>query len=179
MRLILPTLLSLIILPLSSIQGALTGYLKIPSIPGESQRVNHEGEIDIYGIDWGVVRTVADGSSAGGGGALVFDSVVLSKEMDKATPKLIEAVTKGQNIPEVVITLSKDSGEAHLDYLKITLTNVTVSSYNFMDEGFVDVPVSSVGLQYQQIKIVYTEFDETGAPAGDVEVTWNLVDNTP
>jgi type VI secretion system secreted protein Hcp len=36
--------------------AAVTGYMKLGDIKGESQAADHEEEIDIHGISWGIVR---------------------------------------------------------------------------------------------------------------------------
>ena len=38
-----------------------------------------------------------------------------------------QAAMQGKSLPEIIIMARKDSGDAHLDYLKITLSNAAVS----------------------------------------------------
>ena len=159
----------------SQLTAALTAYLKIGDIPGESQASGHEEEIEIHDISWAIFRPVEDatGSTRTRSSAVVEDLMVI-KELDKSTPKLMEACANGKVFPEIVITFRKDSGEAHLDYLKITLTNVQVTSYDIGASGQSEVPASSASFNYEELKVTYTEFDDKGASKGNVEATWKI-----
>ena len=159
----------------SQLSAALTGYLKIPDIPGESQAAGHEEEIDIHDISWGVFRPKeGDSGSTRTRSTAVFEDLIVIKELDKSSPKLMEACANGRVFPEIVISLKKDSGEAHLDYLVITLTNVMVTSYDINGSSQSGVPSSSAGFNYEELKVTYTEFDDTGTSKGNVEVTWKV-----
>lgn len=99
--------------------ASVTGYIKIPDIDGESRAADHEDEIDILSIDWGMARGLPEVGSSG--------SVDIT--LGSAYPGLAEAVAAGKSFDEVIIHVRKDSGDAHLDYLKVTLTDCIVSRY--------------------------------------------------
>ncbi len=85
----------------SQLSAALTGYLKIPDIPGESQAVGHEEEIDIHDISWGVFRPKeGDTGSTRTRSTAVFEDLIVIKELDKSSPKLMEACANGRVFPE-------------------------------------------------------------------------------
>lgn len=159
-----------------SLHSALfVGWLELETIPGESEAPGHEGEIEIHDISWGIFRPLVDDTgSTRTRSNPIFDDLIVIKELDKSTPKLMEACALGKVFPEVIISLRKDSGEAHLDYLKITLTNVQVTSYDIGASGESGVPASSVSFNYEELKVTYTEFDDTGTSKGNVEVTWKI-----
>ena len=163
----------------STLNAALTGYLKIPDIPGESKASNHEEEIDILSIDWNISRPLTDEGSGRTRGSPEFSDLVVSGLVDKSTPKLLEASASGRAFDEVVISFRKDSGEAHLDYLKITLTNVQIASYDLSVNSTSDVPAATIGLTYEALRVAYTEFDESGTSKGDTEATWNIQEGGP
>ncbi len=180
MRHLLPPILILLLFVGSSTHGALTGYLKIPDIPGESQASGHEEEIDIHDISWTIFRpVVGDTGSTRSRGDVVLEDLVVAKAVDKSTPKLMEACADGKEFPEIIISLRKDSGEAHLDYLKITLTNVRVTSYDIDGSDQSGVPLSSTSFIYEELKVTYTEFDDTGASKGNVEMNWKIEEGEP
>ncbi len=108
----------------------ITGYLKIDEIPGESQRADHEDEIDIHDMRWGVERSMP--ASVGRGrvrSRAEVKPLVVHKYYDAASPYLARAVSRGESFPEAKLALSKVGGEAHLDYLVITMENVVITSY--------------------------------------------------
>ena len=169
-------LLSLAYLP---VNGIGLGFLQIVDIDGEASAPGHEGEIEIHGIDWGFLRPIPDMESPRTRGDTIFEDLVLTKEIDKSTPKLIEACASGKVFAQAEITLLKEAGGGQVEYLKVTLTNVQISSYNFHGSGGSGPPISSAGLSYEKLKIVYTEFDESGSSKGDVEATWDIEAGTP
>ncbi|CAN0586897.1 unnamed protein product, partial [Ectocarpus sp. 12 AP-2014] len=107
---------------------ALSGNILIPDIAGESRRADHEDEIDIMSIDWGMTQAsnMQQGSGRTSSRATV-NPIGISKIYDASSPYLSLACMQGKAFDEVVISFRQDSGEAHLDYLKITLTNVVIS----------------------------------------------------
>ncbi|EED35318.1 conserved hypothetical protein [Luminiphilus syltensis NOR5-1B] len=127
-QLTLPFLLATALLSTQA-SAALTAYLKIGDIKGESQRVDHEEEIDVHGFYWESSTDSRTGSSSRqrSAGCDIKDLEIL-KYVDAASPPLIMSQLSGQVFDEAVLAVRKDSGEAHLDYLVITLYNVTVTS---------------------------------------------------
>jgi type VI secretion system secreted protein Hcp len=117
----------------------LTGYMKVPDIDGESTRVGHEDEIDIFAVSWDINAIAASGSSRRRRARADAGPLVVHKYYDAASPYLALATHQGKVFDEVAVTLRKESGGVHLDYLTITLRNVVISSYAFendpWDEG--------------------------------------------
>ncbi len=158
----------------------LMGYLKIPDIPGESTRADHEGEIDVHRIRWSVLRAASAAIGSGRVSARAKVSPVhLDKWYDASSPYLALAVMQGKAFPEAAVTFRKDLGDAHLDYLTITLTNVAVSSYEILDEyNEVDEPIARVperiGLSFETVKIRYIAQSDDHS-AGDVhEIAYDV-----
>lgn len=180
MKSLLSYLLAATIFALTPASAALTGYLKIGDISGESKAADHEEEIDVYSISWGVARPVdSESGSTRTRSAAKFEDLVLKKRLDKSTPKLMEACANGKSFDEIVLVVRKDSGDAHLDYLEITMNNVIVTSVNINGTDSDDRPLVSVGFDFEVVEMVYTEFDETGKSAGEVSMTWNIQEATP
>ena len=106
------------------------GYMQMPDIEGESRSAQHEGQIDVYGIDWDMAQEarMQRGSGLTASRAQV-QAIRILKRYDSSSTYLALACMQAKAFDEVVISFRRDSGEAHLDYLKITLGNVVVSSY--------------------------------------------------
>ena len=116
----------------------LSGYLKIGDIEGESRRAEHEDEIDVHGLHW------ADRALHLGGtrfrrirtrSRARVDNLTCYKETDASSAYLALACLRGKSFPDMVLSVRKDSGEAHLDYLIITMENVMVSGFEMMNDG--------------------------------------------
>ncbi len=83
----------------------MTGYLKIGDIKGESQAVDHEEEIDIHAIDWAILRPLSTGvtGSTRTRASAEFKDLIVTKRIDKSTPKLMEACASGRAFPDLVL----------------------------------------------------------------------------
>ena len=154
----------------------LTAYLKIDDIPGESQRDGHEDEIDFVGLSWKIERAESDGTRATARAKV--GPIKVLKRIDKSSPYLALATLNGQSFPEMVITVRRDSGDAHLDYLIITMTNVRVTSYEMTtSEGTAQQasePTEEVGFVFEEIRYKYTEMEEDHSVGAEHEIEYDI-----
>ncbi|WP_375229019.1 Hcp family type VI secretion system effector [Roseobacter sp. S98] len=152
----------------------LTGYLKIEEIPGESQRAEHEDEIDVWGIQFDVRQMAASPVGRGRARARAdIDPLVVHKAVDAASPYLAEAVWKGKRFAEMTLAVRKDSGEAHLDYLVITMENVVITACGFGNEqaeGTDSTLYERIELEFEKVKIQYSKLNDTGDGTEEHEV---------
>lgn len=152
----------------------LTGYLKIEDIPGESQRAEHEDEIDVWGIQFDVRQMAASPVGRGRARARAdIDPLVVHKAVDAASPYLAEAVWKGKRFAEMTLAVRKDSGEAHLDYLVITMENVVITACGFGNEqaeGTDSTLYERIELEFEKVKIHYSKLNDTGDGTEEHEV---------
>ncbi|SLN39374.1 hypothetical protein PEL8287_01940 [Roseovarius litorisediminis] len=156
----------------------LTGYMKIPDIAGESKRADHEDEIDFHGIDWDVAR---DSSQLIGRGRrrsrAVASPVEVLKFYDASSPYLALAVAQGKSFDEIVLSVRKDSGDAHLDYLVITLTNCMISGYQMTNQGLED-PQEQIGerveIEFEKINIKYTVQADDHSAGDEHEIEYDI-----
>lgn len=158
---------------------AISGYVKIDDIKGESKRAEHEDEIDVHSIKWSVAQQSSAnlGSGRSRGRAQVSD-ITVRKFTDAASPYLALAVMKAKSIPEIVIMARKDSGDAHLDYLKITLTNAAVSGFQMLESEASDpeqMVEEEVSFTAEKVKMVYTVQADDHSAGDEHEIEYDLV----
>jgi type VI secretion system secreted protein Hcp len=104
-------------------------FLKIDGIKGESADHKHKGEIDIESFSWGMSQTGVSATGGGGGaGKVKVHDISFTKGTDAASPLLFLNCASGAHIKEANFVVRKAGGE-QLEYLKIKLTDVLVSSY--------------------------------------------------
>ena len=105
---------------------------------------------------------------------IIMEDIVLVKQVDKATPKLMEKCAKGEVIPSVILEIST-GGTYKRTYYKYELKNVIVSS--FYSKGDINeyVPTETFTLHFEWFKVTYSEIDHTGNIKGNVEFTWDTV----
>lgn len=151
-------------------------FIKFDGIDGEAKDKDHKGWSDILSLSWGLHRA---GSGATGQtrrrGVVTVEDVVCTKEYDKSSPKLAEAVCTGKVFPKVEIHDTSTYGEARATFLKYELKNVMVTSYQTSAAGAGDaVPTESMSLNFEEVKQTYIEYDSKGSKKGNVEMTWKV-----
>lgn len=163
---------------------ASAGYIKIGDIKGESQDSEHKEWINLLSVSHGITRPMSAGISGSTRqrGSATFGDVVVVKELDKSSPKLQEALATGQVFGELELDLVSPSsgGRPSEPYLKWELKNVQITGYRL--SGAVsgnDRPTETISLNFEEIKVTYTELDAaTGTSGGKVEYGWKVEEGT-
>ena len=152
-------------------------FIKFDGIDGEANDKDHKQWTDVQSFSWGMHKSGAGatGQTRRRGVATVED-VVLTKEFDKSSPKLAEAVLSGKVFPKVEIHNTTTYGDgARAVYLKYELKNVMVSSYQTSGATAGDaVPTDSFSLNFEEVKQTYVEYDAKGKKKGNVEFGWKV-----
>lgn len=149
-------------------------FLKIDDIPGESQNEKHADEIDILSYSWsGSLPGIAEYGGGLASGKPSVSDLSLSKYIDKASPKLFLACCNGKSRPKMTFAIDR-AAEKPVPYMKFTLENVVVSSYQLSGAGGGDLPSESFSLAYTKVTIDYTPLDEKGAPQGTVSANYDI-----
>ena len=160
----------LMILFCISFSFAQSGYLKIGDIDGESTERAHKDWIIIEGFSQGI----AAAEQAATGAArqrttVVFEELMITKKIDKATPKLMELCAKGQVVPELEMDMVTANGRL---YYKITLSNVRIKSIRTTTGEPDRNPIDEVAFSFT--KITWEYWDSAG---NKTETTYNLQTN--
>ena len=148
-------------------------FAKYDGIDGESKDANHSQWIDVISLDWGVRQP--DRANSGGSrrrAAAIVEDMFLTMDYGKASPKLQEKCLKGAVIPKLEIEFTASYGGARATYLRYELKNVLIKSFQTETSEDPEAPPGVlVANNFEQIKVTYTEFDETGSSRGNVETT--------
>jgi type VI secretion system secreted protein Hcp len=101
-----------------------------------------------------------------------------TKYTDKASPPIMAACTKGSHIATALLTVRKAGGDNPLEYYKITLEGVLVSSYSTGGSGGEERFTENVTLNFEKFHVEYQPQNAKGAKEGGVvEVKWNIPGN--
>lgn len=156
----------------------MAGYCKLGDIDGESTDASHRGWINLLSVSQQLMRLMPEGASCSTRQrvSVTCGSVLISKEIDAATPKIIEALCDGFVFPEVTIDLCTSSGAgSRVPYFKWILTNVFVANYFVTAEAMHDEPPNeSFALNYEEIRWVYDKMGKDGASTGKLAATWKV-----
>jgi type VI secretion system secreted protein Hcp len=155
---------------------AVDSFLKLDGIPGESTDAKHKGEIDVLALSWGVSQAGSSGRGVGvSAGKAIFQDLLVVARTSKASPKLWQACATGQHLKTAVLVCRK-AGQAPLEFLKITLTDVTISSYE-IDSSDEELPLDQVALAFAKVETEFVSMDPKGKAQPPVTTGWDLKKN--
>jgi len=158
---------------------AATDYLlEIDGIKGESSDAKHKDTIQIESFSWGATNAGAKSSGGGGGaGKVRFHDISIKKPVDASSPKLFLACATGQHIKKAVLYVRKAGGQP-LEYMKITLTDVLVSSYNVgSQQPKGPGEVESVTLNFTKIEQTYIKQNPDGSAGSPTTAGYDVKAN--
>ena len=142
-------------------------HIKIDTIGGQSQIKGFEGQIQVQSFSWNMSQTTSFGSSSGGGaGRVNMGDLTFVHSVDKGTPKLMVACCTGAHLKDAILVCRKAGGDSAVDFMKITLTDVIVSSVSPSGSNDSDTPSEAVSLSFAEYKVEYQEQDNKGAKKG-------------
>ena len=155
--------------------AAVDYFLKIDGIEGESQDDKHKNEIDVLSWSWGENQHGTSAAGGGGGaGKVSMQDFHFVMKVSKASPKLMLACATGEHIKKAVLTARK-AGKEQQEYLKVTLSDLLVSSYQTGGSGHGDVvPTDQVSLNFSKIEVVYKEQKADGSLGGATPAGFDL-----
>jgi type VI secretion system secreted protein Hcp len=152
-------------------------FMKIGKIDGESQDKTHKGEIDVLAWSWGLANsgTAHVGGGAGAGKVNVKD-LSFTKYVDKSSTSLSLACCKGTHYDDAVLVVRK-AGDKPLEYLKITMKEVMITSVSTGGSGAEDRLTENVVLNFGSVKVEYQEQQKDGSGKKAPEMSWSVSEN--
>ena len=158
-------------------------FVKIAGIDGESTDKEHKGWIELHSYTFGSLQEQT-GSSISKGGALTsgrshIQDFTISKDIDKATPKLLEACLKGKHIDKIELSVARQTGAdgGATEFFTYTLEQCLCTGVS-QGGGGDSLPTESVSFVGVKHAWKYTETDTKGAKKGNTETKYDLSTNT-
>lgn len=156
---------------------ALDMFMKIgKDVGGESIDSKHPDEIQVLAWSWGMSQAGSMHDSTGGGaGKVNVQDLSFTKYVDVASHRLKLALVRGDHFDDAILTVRKAGGAAALEYLKVTMKNVIVTSLSDGGSGGEDRLTENVTLNFAEFEYVYQAQDEKGAAkGGEKTATWKI-----
>lgn len=152
---------------------AVDTFLKIGDIKGESHDEKHPNEIEVLAWSWGL--TAGAGEAAG---KVNVQGITMTKYVDSASTGLVLAGCKGTHIKEAKLTVRK-AGDKPLEYIKITLNDVLVTSLQTGGAGGMGRLTEKLTLNFSKFKVEYTAQTATGGAGATSTAAWDIPANKP
>jgi type VI secretion system secreted protein Hcp len=150
-------------------------FLKIDGIPGESQDGKHKGEIDVMSWSWGATQTGTQSWGGGGGaGKVNVQDFHFTMKVNKASPKLQQAICTGQHIKGAILTCRKFGGKQEPYYI-FKFTDLLISSYQ--TGGSSEEPVESISFNFAKYEVEYKQQNEKGSVGDAVKAGYDIKKN--
>lgn len=148
-----------------------------PALKGESLDKVHAGEIDVLAWSWGLSNSgnAQMGGGAGAGKVNVND-LSFTKYVDAASTDLFLACCNGQHYTTVTLVVRK-AGTTPIEYLKIVMTEVLVTSLSEGGSGGQDRLTENVSLNFAKVSVNYTPQKADGTADATKTITWNIATN--
>ena len=158
--------------------AAVDYFLKLEGIDGESADHKHKASIDLESWSWGESQTgTHSGGGGGGAGKVQMQDFHFVMKINKASPKLMLACASGEHIKKATLTCRK-AGKEQQEFLKVTMTDLLVSSYQTGGSGHADiVPTDQISLNYSKIEFEYKEQKPDGTLGGATKAGWDVKAN--
>ena len=150
-------------------------FLKIDGIEGASQDAQHECEIAIQSWSWGESQSISSNSGSGAGaGKVNLQPFQFTMSTSKASPQLFLAGASGQPLKTATLTC-RQSGQTAIEFLKITLSDVLVSSFGTSSDT--SVSIDQLSLSYAKVVYEFTPQKADGSPDTIVQAGWDVKTN--
>ncbi len=168
------------LLTVSPVQAAVDMFLDLGAgIPGESTDKVHKNQVDVLAWGWGMSNSGTAHSGGGGGvGKVNIQDLSLTKYVDKASPKLMLNCANGAHLAKVTLFVRR-VGANPIEYIKITMTEVLVTSVSTGGSGGEDRLTENVTLNFAKVQFDYIPTKPDGSADAAITFTWDIVSNTP
>ena len=154
-------------------------FIKIDGIKGESSDAQHRDEIEAVSFSWGAQQATTSTGGGAGAGKVSFQDLHVLMPVSQASPQLFLACAQGRHLKTTVLACRKAGGRDQQDFLKVTLSDVIVASYQTNGQAEEGVPVDEVSFAYAQIEVEYRPQKADGSMEDSVMAGWNLKTNEP
>ena len=156
--------------------AAAGAYLKLGDIKGDRAEGPGKGDwIEIDSYQWGAARGAQSGGGKREASSPSISEISVTKSTDKATPKLMEAATKGKvfgspapsgsmttRVPAGTCTVGARYPAAKLDTgsMIFEMENIMVSSCSSGSGGSSSLPMEEISFNYEKIRTTYQAQDK-------------------
>ena len=148
---ILTLVLLLVLSPVVSRAALFDAFLRIEGIEGESTDATRRGQIELLSYSLGVSNPVSLTGAASG--RVNVHDIVITKNVDKTSVKLLQACAQGKHFDHAVLTVSRGNGKGSVEYLKITMEDVVITSYQTSGHSGDPLPTDQVSLSFAKVKV--------------------------
>ncbi|WP_420415051.1 Hcp family type VI secretion system effector [Roseibium sp.] len=153
-------------------------FLELDGINGEAQDKTHKDKIDVLSWSWGASQSGTTHMGGGSGsGKAHFQDLAITKFVDKSTPVLLQHLSTGKHITKGTLYVRKAAGDSPLEYIKIEMKDIIVTSLQSGGAGSEDRITENATLNFGEYKYIYTVQNADGSKGAAPEFAWDIAAN--
>lgn len=152
-------------------------FIKIDSIKGESVDHTHKAEIQVLAWSWGMSQSGTTHMGGGGGaGKVNVQDISFTKFIDSSSPILMQNCCSGKHFKTATLVVRK-AGDKPLEYLKIKLTEILITSLSTGGSGGEDRLTENVTLNFAAFHLDYFPQKMDGSGDAAISASFNMAEN--
>ena len=151
-------------------------FLDIAGIAGESTDPSHTNQVDVLGWSWGMINSGSAQTGVSTNKAS-FQSLNVTKYVDKASPQLMLACAKGAHISMATLYV-RNTDTNPIEFIKIQLTNVLVTTVSTGGSGGEDQLTENVSLNFANVQLDYISVKPDVDAGTPFSFRWDIPDNS-
>ena len=149
-------------------------FIKLDGVEGEAKDDKHKGWIDVLAWSWGMSQSGTMHMGGGGGaGKVNVQDLSFTQYIDKSTADIMIHNASGKHYPKANLVVRK-AGDKPLEYLKIELKNVLISSISTGGSGGEERLTENVTLNFETVKVEYTPQKDDGGGGAVQTFGWDI-----
>jgi len=150
-------------------------FLKLTNIKGESHDAKHKGEIDVLAWSWAMSNASSAHSGGGAGsGKVNMGDISITKKVDASSNVLMLSCASGEHIKQADLVVRKHGGKAPLEYIKIKLEDVLITSVSTGGSGGENELTENVSISFAKISYDYVPQKEDGSGDAPKPFGWDI-----
>ena len=156
-------------------------FLKIEGIVGESADAKNKGEIEVESFSFGVAQSASAPHAGAGGGTVrpTFQDLSVVTPFSSASPRLLEACATGEHLRSAVLTGHRAGGKAQFEFMRLTLSDVLISSYRSgASNPGAAVPSDEFSLAFSKMQIEHKAISPASAGGGSTVAGFDVLGDT-
>lgn len=140
-------------------------FIKFDGIDGESNNENYEGWSDIQSFSQELEANQTGLTTIRRASEPTGKKITIMKRIDQTSPKIMEALIRGNRIPKVEIEIATSTNKVIYRY---ELENVAVIKHIVMGNES-DLPAEEITISFEKQKIRYSMYGQDGRSRGNIE----------
>ncbi len=152
--------------------------MKVTDVKGQTQIDKYTDYMELWSYGHGISQNVTTNVSNTDrtSGRPIHQDFTVTKDVDKATPSLIQGCNEGKVYKEVFIVVGRNDSGKLIEIFTYKLEDCVISSMS-VGGGGGSKPVETITFNYARIEWTYAAQKEEGGAGGKAVAQWDVSKN--